>query len=165
MKTIVLTQGKRACVDDDVFEWASRFRWYARKSKGTFYVLRHVSRKGRTGERDKKAYLHREILGLSDPAVEVNHIDGDGLNNCRENLAAVSKLQNHQAFRRKAMGVTSHFRGVCWESHTGRWKAQIGVGYRCENLGRFDSEEEAARVRDQAALRYFGPIAQLNFPV
>jgi hypothetical protein len=161
MKWIELTQGKRTCVDDDVFEWASKHKWCAYYNGHTFYAMRNLPRTATPPRR----LLHRDILGLTDPAIEGNHTDGNGLNNMRDNLVAVSHAENQRAFQTKRKNTTSRFRGVCWDSQTKNWRAVIAVNRVFQHLGRFDSEEAAARFRDRAALRLFGPIAQLNFPV
>ena len=162
MKWIDLTQGQRTCVDDDVFEWASGHNWYALKRKNLYYAVRKTSRNPGPA---KTLFLHREILGLRESPLEANHGDGNGLNNLRENLASVCHAANLRAFQTKQKGTTSRFRGVSWDRWQNRWVARLGGFGSYRNLGRFDSEEEAARARDQAAFAAFGAIAQLNFPV
>jgi AP2 domain len=162
MKWIDLTQNQRTCVDDDVFLRVAHFSWSARWDKNTFYAMRNSFQKD--GPR-RIILLHRDILGLVDTAVQANHIDGNGLNNLRENLEAVSNIQNTRAYQTKQKGVSSGFRGVCWHRATRKWQSYVGINYGHKYLGVFNTEEEAARVRDQAALQFFGPGCQLNFPV
>lgn len=68
--------------------------------------------------------------------------------------------------QRKRGGVTSRFLGVHFDRtrKTNQWKAEINVNKVRKLLGGFSSEVEAARVYDEAALRYFGPNAGLNTP-
>lgn len=157
MKTIPLTQGFVALVDDEDFARVSAHKWYAvRKGRGVyarhkFTVLGvHVW-----------CFLHTFILP---DANRVDHKDGDGLNNQRHNLRAATVLQNNRAFKRKPRGSSSKFRGVYWPSGRKKWTAQIEVNYKRYFLGTFEKEEDAARCYDAAAREYFGDFASPNFP-
>jgi len=94
----------------------------------------------------------------------VDHANGDGLDNRRENLRPATAGQ--QMFNtRKRAGCSSAFKGVSWDKKTGKWVAYIGgprTGRRV--LGRFTDEIEAARTYDAAATDLFGPFARVNFP-
>src|SRR6185295_15306470 len=103
MKSLLVGAGRRApqqvtLLDDDVFEWASAHRWmptYMRSGK--VYVMRHDGR--------QTLYLHREIMGLQrGDGLEVDHVDGDCLNNQRGNLRVVTHAQNQQ----NRAGVQAH---------------------------------------------------------
>ncbi len=143
---IPLSQGKVAVID-----WEDRhlaqFKWHARKSKRRFYAARNLIR-----EDGKKTLvdLHRVLFPNWK---QVDHKDGDGLNNRRENLRESSNRQNHRAFQRKPLGVTSLYRGVCKCSQTGKWRATIKVDRRQICLGRFEDERAAARAYNSAAVR------------
>lgn len=104
--------------------------------------------------------MHREIVA-SEGRFEVDHRDGDGLNNQRHNLRIATSSQN-QGNQCKTQGRTSRFKGVSWAKRHGKWVAQIQVKRRSKNLGYFRREEEAAAAYDQAALRFFGEFARLN---
>lgn len=106
------------------------------------YVSRRVG--GRKG--GVTLWLQREIIGLErgDPLV-VDHIDGDPLNNRRANLRVVTRGQNQQNRRGADRGSTSRHRGVSWSADRKKWVAAAKVDGKQRMLGRFDSEEEAAR--------------------
>lgn len=159
MKTIPLTQGKVALVDDADYAAVSQFKWCAMKIGRRFYAVRNVRRPdGKVANQ----YMHRFLMP---GAAEVDHINGDGLNNSRENnLRSVTTRQNRQAFKRKAAGKTSKFRGVSWRKERGKWRAHIQVYGKFVHLGTFSNEIDAARAYDAAALKYFGEFAHLNFP-
>lgn len=108
----------------------SAHRWYL--SQG--YVRRSTSSGSRA--------LHREVLGLPTGSTsEVDHIDGDPLNNRRANLRVCTREQNAQNVKSRA-GSSSMYRGVSWESARGKWRATVGPRI----IGRFDSELQAATV-------------------
>lgn len=110
----------------------------------------------------KEVLMHRVVLGIEDPYTYVDHINHDPLDNRRSNLRLVTPQQN--AFNMRSKGGTSAFKGVCYCSRTHSWQAQITVSYRCHFLGRYPSEELAARAYDEAARRLHGEHAHLNFP-
>ena len=87
------------------------------------------------------AYLHRVLVEPSDGQV-VDHIDGNGLDNRRANLRAVSHRANIQNQRSRPRG-RSRFRGVCWHKQLGRWRAYAARDGRQVSLGTFSDEEEA----------------------
>lgn len=158
-KILKLSLGCYAHIDDDVFEWASKHKWYAQKFKRTFYVSRGVPVVG--GKRTISR-LHREIMKAG-PGQAVDHIDGNGLNNLRSNLRLCSLAENNRNVQ-KRRDNTSGYIGVVWFSRDQKWKAQIGHEGKGHSLGYFSDIQEAARVRDQAAIEYFGDFAKLNFP-
>lgn len=107
--------------------------------------------------------MHRLILGLSDPATEGEHRDGDGLNNRRNNLRVATHPQNCKN-QRKRVTNTSGFVGVHWHARLRKYRARITVNYQRISVGCFDSAEEAARARDAKATELHGEFARLNFP-
>ncbi len=160
MKELAISRELVTFVDDDVYEWASRYNWRPQKNSHTIYVVRGTySRK--TG-RAVTNYLHREILKV--PAGKMtNHIDGNGLNNQRSNLEIVTRTGNYVAFCTPRKNKTSQFRGVFFHKASRKWMAR-GAGSGCCYLGLFEDEVDAAEARDADVLLKHGPGAQLNFP-
>lgn len=113
-----------------------------------------------------KSYMvHRLVaeafLGPAPEGHEVDHINGDRQDNRALNLRWATRSQNN-ANARSIRGA-SQFKGVV-RGPSGKWVAQIGMlGRRHKYLGVFESEEDAARAYDEAAQRYFGAFAKLNF--
>lgn len=136
LKTIPLTQNKVVTVDDSDFETLSKFSWHAAKRGQRFYAAR------REGWKGPMVYMHRQLVGRG--GLDVDHIDGDGLNNQRKNLRAVTRLQNLCGAWKKRKGASSCFPGVSWATHAKSWKAQIRVNGKNKHLGYFFSAEQAA---------------------
>lgn len=154
MKTIPLTQGKVAIVDDVDFDELNRHKWCARKDNKTnsWYVCCKI--KGKT------VLMHRHLLVLGKNQFG-DHRNGNGLDNQRHNLRKCSFAENTRN-RKKPLGGTSKYKGVSWYISLRKWTAKI-VNYKYYHLGYFDNELDAAKAYDQAAIRYFGKFARLNF--
>lgn len=107
--------------------------------------------------------LHRFILGIGQHDRMIDHINGSGLDNRRENLRPATIQQNAQNGSAH-QDSTSKFRGVSWYKFYNKWRAAIYVEKKQICLGYFRTEETAARIYDIAARRHFGEFARLNFP-
>lgn len=160
IKTITLTCGLSATVDADDYDWLNQWKWRATARKDSWrYALRSV------GPRSAKTVviMHRLITGAG-PSQQVDHINGNTLDNRRSNLRIVDPSGN-QANRRKRHGRTSStYKGVGWHKGLSKWQARIRVRGRRLHLGVFALEEQAARAYDEAATRHFGDLALLNYP-
>lgn len=106
--------------------------------------------------------LHRAVLDLADGKI-ADHINGNGLDCRRVNLRVCTQKQNTHN-RRACRGGTSRYRGVSWRDSEKKWIVQIMVDGKNNWLGRFASEEAAARAYDKLASAAFGEFARLNFP-
>jgi len=109
----------------------------------------------------KRVKLHRFVLDDFE-APEIDHIDGNGLNNRRNNLRAATRAENTRNQRLRSEVKTSRFKGVSRKSSVAPWIAQITVNGHVIEVGRFKSEEDAARAYDEAAKRYFREFAKTN---
>ena len=137
MKEIKLTQGKVTLVDDNDFEELNKHKWFARKDYNTFYVLRQSSTKG--GIKRRTLLMHRIIMNCPEK-LQIDHIDGDGLNNQKANLRVVTTRQNKQNIHIK---TASKYPGVSWHKTGKTWQANIRIGNRKRYLGMFEKEEDA----------------------
>ena len=163
MKTISLTQGKVALVDDENFERLNVYRWYTRKlvlkSRVTYYAVRNLAYAGK----QRTVQMHRQILGLTDSRIQTDHQNGDGLDNQNKNLRVATPTEN-QRNQRKRINCSSEFKGVCWHKRNKKWQARIHHNGRYYHLGTFKSQRAAALAYDSAARKYHGDFACLNFP-
>ena len=195
MKLIPLRNRKKeiisyAKVDDEDYEWLNQWTWYRAKSAkkgkdGGYYVQRvEYLGGGRKNTKSKVFKMHREILGLKHgDKTQCDHIDHDGENNQRYNLRSCTQKQNGHNTRGKISGA-SKFKGVTldksFDKYTSRitgitkitprkgvWRSSIRIDGKLISLGSFalDKEEDAARAYDEAAKRFFGEFAKLNFPI
>jgi AP2 domain len=160
MKEIQLTQGKVTLVDDDMYEFLSQWKWYAHcnKKNKKYYAQRHQ----RTLLGEKTILMHRVIIDAPN-GIEVDHIDGDTLRNLRENLRHATTAQN-QHNREKLLNNTSGYKGVAWHKRDKKWRVDITFNRKTFHIGYFEDKEEAARAYDEAAKKYHGEFARLNFP-
>lgn len=161
VREIALTQGKVAIVDAADWESLSKFRWHAHTVRGgVWYAVRKVRLpNGKYGS----AWMHRDILDVA-ADVQVDHRDGDGLNNTRENLRPATNQQNlYNAGIRS--DNKSGYKGVSWSKYMGKWRAYCTANGKTNHIGYFDSLEDAARAYDEAAIRTHGEFARLNFEV
>ena len=156
MKEISLTKGKVALVDDADYEFLSRFKWCAHAITNTFFASR------RPTKLFKHELMHRAILSPIPKGLEVDHIDGNSLNNQKSNLRPCTRSQNQWNSRLNSNN-TSGVKGVSWYKKRSLWVAHIGVLGKRKTLGYFDEKEAAALAYDNAARSLFGEFAKTNY--
>ena len=161
MRRLRLSQGRYAFVDDRLYQKLRQYTWYEVKRERTSYAAHCYG----TLKKHHVIYMHQmiyDLLGRRRP-VSIDHRDGNGLNNQSGNLRNATKRQQ-QFNRRGWQRSTSGYIGVNFDKRTGRWLARIRINGRCKNLGRYDTETQAAEVRDRYARKHYGRFARLNFP-
>jgi hypothetical protein len=161
MKTIQLTQGKVALVDDEDFEWLSQWKWHLNKKGNSKEYATRKERKTR-----RTIAMHRFILRLVwGDGIEGDHKDGNGLNNCKNNLRKCTSLQNHYNMKKINKICSSKYKGVSWNKKRKHWESGIRpITNKRLFLGYFDTEIGAAMAYDAKAKELFGEFACLNFP-
>lgn len=154
MKEIPLTRGLVALVDDEDYDSLSPHKWYAFKHSEhcTVYAGRKLTAEGNI------LRMHRIILSAPS-GLDVDHVNGDGLDNRRCNLRIATRSQNCHN-RGAGRNNKSGYKGVCWHTQAGRWVAQIGIGGKRKHLGLFASPEEAYAVYCAAAKELHGEFAR-----
>ena len=155
-RTIPLTQGLSALVDEADYEALSRHKWCAHQQSQRCYAVRNAL----TASGWTTVGMHRVVLNA--PAgLEVDHVNGNGLDNRRANLRVATTAQN-QHNRQKRRGKC-RYKGVIWDATRGRWRPRIVVSGRHMYLGIFADPIDAALAYDLAAIANFGEFACPNF--
>jgi hypothetical protein len=146
-----------AIIDDCDLNIATEYDWHLSPNG---YAIRR-ERYGPGGTKKKVIYLHKEIFGPVPDGSEIDHANGNKLDDRRSNMRIATRSQNcgNQRLRR---GCSSRFKGVAWVKNYKRWWAYINKDGRRHNLGYYDDEVEAAKAYNKAALELFGPFARLN---
>jgi HNH endonuclease len=139
---------------DDEDNWALSYVWHFRTDDYTYYVYRTLKLDGKW----IKKQLHREILDAP-PGVQIDHRNGNGLDNRRENLRLATNTQNSYNARRSRRN-TSGIKGVSWNKHNQRWEAYIRANGKRRHLGYYQQLEDAAAARTKAELEYHGEFAR-----
>jgi AP2 domain/HNH endonuclease len=150
---LLLPGGFSTVVDDDDLARILPVKWSTFITAGCRYANGSVA--GRT------VLLHRFITSAPD-GLEVDHRDGDGLNNQRINLRFCTHALN-LANQRPRTGCSSKFKGVSFDKRKKKWEAYIMVNQKRSRMGWFNDEEEAARAYDVAAIAAWGEFARPNF--
>ena len=155
--TIVLTQGKVAVIDAADVLCVSQHRWFAVKGNGRRSPVYYAA----TKMNHRTVFIHRLLFSCRQ---DIDHINGDGLDNRRCNIRVCSNAENSRN-KRHFDGGTSRYKGVSWDKRSHVWHALIKVNYRSISLGRFSCEADGARAYDTAAREMFGEFARCNFGI
>ncbi len=108
-----------------------------------------------------KPKLHALIIGFPKKPFTVDHIDGNPLNNQRNNLRICREKDNARNARKCKTKTSSKYKGVTLEN--GYWRVTIVADRARFALGNYELEEDAAKAYDSAAVLLFGEFARTNF--
>ena len=134
-------------IDSEDFAKVKDFKFY---NSGKGYVVAQKN--------SKNALIHRIIMNCP-PKMQIDHINGDRLDNRKSNLRICNNCQNN-ANKYTPRTNTSGYKGVWYRGKS--WSAQIQVKGQTIRLGTFKNIEGAAQAYNDAALKYFGEFALLN---
>ena len=156
-KTIELTRGQVAIVDERDYEELSKYRWLAEMNRGKFVAVR------KEGPPNNRRTIPMSRMVIDVPlGMLPDHINGNGLDNRRNNLRPCTHQENC-CNRGKRRGGLSRFKGVSKDRN--RWRAQIMACGKRQYLGLYDTEEIAAQEYDKAALRLHSEFARTNVDI
>lgn len=156
---IPLSRGLYTLVDRGDFERLSKYKWCIQKGKNTYYAVRYISIQN---GKQRLVRMHRAIMDIP-VDMEIDHKNGCGLDNRKQNLRPATHRQNIRNQRRQNRKKTSQYKGVYWYERDKKWMALIGFNYKRYYLGCFVDEVEAAKVYDTKARELFGEFARTNF--
>ena len=157
MKEISLTNGGVAIVDDEDFDELNRYKWLSHEEKNTSYAWRHEKKGFRQYGKIK---MHRQILN---PKIteSVDHINGNGLDNRRDNIRICTAQQN-QMNRQNHSIHSSGYKGVSFHKKNKRWRATINLNGKQVSAGCYPTPKLAAIAYNEKAIELFGEFARPN---
>ena len=153
---VPLTKGKEAIIDADDVPIAGHLNWYAMvRSTGSYAMRAYYS-----GTTRRVLGMHRVIMG--DPeGMDIDHIDGDGLNNRKANLRVVTTSQNLCNTRLRSDN-TSGYKGVSFRKKIAKWEAYIRVDGKHKALGLFNCPTSAHAAYAKASKELHGEYGRLS---
>lgn len=105
--------------------------------------------------------MHRLIMNPS-PAVQVDHINHNHLDNRRSNLRLCRNAENHWNTK-VPKSNTSGYRGVCFVKRLNKWQAKVNKNGKQYHVGLYATPEDAARAYNARAKELYGDFAYLNY--
>ncbi len=157
------SRGLEVLVDVDDYEWLSQFHWILSGGKagaGGQYPSAYI-------RRDKGSYtfkyMHRMVIGALKGQF-VDHINGNTLDNRKENLRLCTRSQNG-ANRGKTQKNKTRYKGVSYQPHKSKpspWVSKIMHNKKAIHLGSYSSQTEAAIAYNVKAKELFGEFAHAN---
>ncbi len=163
MKMVTLTRGMYAFVDDADYGLVKDYKWRSHKEGGA--KISYYSAVANTCVDGKRGSLRmsRLIMGLNkDDRLEVDHINGNPLDNRRINLRLATHAENCRN-RGASKNSSSKYKGVSWDKSVNKWIVQICINGKNINIGRSRNETFAASMYDEKARELHGEFAQTNF--
>ncbi len=149
---------KTVLIDDEYEELVSKFKWYVYKGRGdNFYAQTNNWKNGE----NHGFQMHRLIMNFPKGLV-VDHKNGNGLDNRKENLRLATHQQN--THNSKPYGKLK-LKGITFISDPKRnqkYLVRININGKSIRIGRFYTLEEAIVAYNKAAIKFHGEFAWLN---
>ena len=147
---------------DTLIDWEDRglmdwFTWHAARDHGNIYVRAGTKKAGL----NTLINLHRLIMCAGN-GMQVDHINGNGLDNRKCNLRICTHAQNQRNQSVRQGNYSSKYKGVHYCKTEKVWRAAIRVNGVRIHLGQYKTELEAARVYDKAAITHHKEFARIN---
>ncbi|MES2408775.1 MAG: HNH endonuclease [Patescibacteria group bacterium] len=155
MKKIKLTKNKYSIISDSDYRKVSQHIWHLSNGYATYQKYDRITKKTQTW------YLHWDIIGKPNKGYNVDHINGDRLDNRRSNLRICTAAENMRN-RKLNKDNTSGFKGVVFYKVLNKWGSGIKFNGKFHYLGLFITKEEAAEVYNKKAKELHKQFAKLN---
>ena len=146
-----------AIIDKNDLPTVIGYHWYPAKGGNT----KTMYAKARVSMKSTRVSLHRVIIGDIPEGYEVDHANGNGLDNRRRNLRIATREQNARNIAHPTSN-TSGYKGVSMDQRTKKWVAHIRYGNKKHYLGSFQTRKDAAIAYNQKAEEVHGDFAALN---
>lgn len=146
MKEITLTKGYKTIVDDADYELIKAYKWRVVEANGKAYAV--------TWMNGRHVYLHRYLMNSPEGKL-IEFINGDRLDNRRENIRAVTKTQKQRSKNLSANNTTG-YKGVSFNKKAGKYKASIRHKGKLIYLGLFPTAEKASEAYNRKARKLIG---------
>jgi hypothetical protein len=149
--------GKVTIVSEEDYEYLKQFSW---RLESSGYVVTFDKEKYKNTKKLGYLYMHR-MINKTPNELFTDHINGNRLDNRRENLRTVTKSQN-MLNKGTPRHNKSGYKGVYCHKQNNKWRASISIYGKQTHIGYFESKEDAARAYNEMALKYHGEYAFLN---
>ena len=140
-------------IDNDDYDAINKYKWSITKPRNTYYAVREFNK--------KSTLLHRFLLNVKKRNKHVDHINGNGLDNRKENLRICTCKENNRNSK-LSKNNTSGYKGVSWAKNMNKWESYITADRKRYGLGYFKCKHDAAMAYNTAALKYHKDYASLN---
>ena len=152
---VSLSKGLEAIVDAGDVPIVSGINWFASECRGKTYAIRNTSK---TGDSQRAKSMHRLLL-CPENSMQVDHINGNGLDNRRCNLRIATHAQNQWNVGRPKTN-TSGIKGVRYDKARGKWRASIWVNGKRKHVGCFANIDDAAMAYANAVITAHGEFGR-----
>ena len=149
----LIIKGLKVLFDDIDKDVIDQYQWHLHVTPTVNYARGYKKGNRASG----LVYMHRLILG-AERWQDVDHANGSGLDNRRENIRLCNRTQNNA--NRHVSSSATGVKGIHLESYTGKWRAEIQHLGKRYKLGRFVNKEDAAKAYIDKARELFGEYAK-----
>lgn len=141
---------KNVLIDKDDYDKISKYCWCI---NGTGYVIAWSPNEKRM------INMARTILSVKDSDVYVDHINGNTLDNRKNNLRKVDCQKNNMN-QNLSKNNTSGHKGVHWHKGVNKWIANIGLNGKLLHLGYFENFDDAVSARESKEKEMYGEYSR-----
>lgn len=153
-KLIPITQNKSTIVDDEDYVFLSQYKWRAIKSQNHYYVGKSEKRKR---DKPRKLTLMHRLIMCSRDGEQVDHINGDSLDNQKHNLRLCTQGQN-LFNKNKYKNNKTGFKGISVRGK--KWRVQVQANKKQHIVGHFNTINEAIAAYNAVSKKIHGEFSR-----